>query len=180
MDFLPKDYEIPSKPGKYFKFNQGENVFRILGSAITGWEAWTSEQVEDENGKMVEKRSPIRKHEGDAFDMDEIEDPEATKHFMIFPVWSPKDKRIQVLEITQSMIKRPITSLSKNKAWGDVTGYDIVVTKIGEKKETRYTVNPLPPEPMSDEISTAWGAVQAEGFDLERMYVNGDPFGTKE
>ena len=43
MDFLPKTYEIPQAPSSYMKLQKGSNRFRILSSAMTGYEYWNLE-----------------------------------------------------------------------------------------------------------------------------------------
>ena len=36
--FLPENYKSPE--GNYMKLQDGENTFRVLSSAIVGWEYW--------------------------------------------------------------------------------------------------------------------------------------------
>ena len=38
--FLPDDYDVPNAAANYMKFQQGTNKFRVLGSAIIGYELW--------------------------------------------------------------------------------------------------------------------------------------------
>ena len=51
-DFLPKDYETPEIPSHYMELEEGVNTFRILSSAIVGYEWWVDSS---ENG-----RKPMR------------------------------------------------------------------------------------------------------------------------
>jgi hypothetical protein len=39
-DFLPTGYELPTNKGKFMKLQKGENKFRILDKALTGWLDW--------------------------------------------------------------------------------------------------------------------------------------------
>ena len=39
-DFLPKDYETPETPSNYMELAEGQNYFRVLASAVVGYEWW--------------------------------------------------------------------------------------------------------------------------------------------
>lgn len=168
MDFLDPNYKVPEKPSAYMKFKQGENRFRILSSAIVGYEGWTQAQ----GGK------PIRKRQGEAFAISEV-DPDTIKHFWAFFVWNFEAKKVQVLELTQTSVMKPIASLTKNKAWGDPTKYTLVVEKSGEKLETEYVVNPEPPCPLDEDGVKAWNEIKGK-VNLEALYDSGDPFGDEK
>ena len=51
-DFLPDGYETPVIPSNYMELEERKNAFRILSSAIVGYEWW----VDAEEGS----RKPIR------------------------------------------------------------------------------------------------------------------------
>ncbi len=165
---LPDEYEVPQKVGNYMKFQDGENQFRFLTPAIIGWEGW----VETDEGN----RKPIRHKMDEPFDPSEI-DPETIKHFWAIVVWNYKEKRVQILEITQKGIQRSLRALEKSKAWGSLLGYDILVTKSGQKLETEYTVNPCPPKMIDKEITKAYKEMY---IDLERLFTGEDPFIKKD
>jgi hypothetical protein len=166
MGFLPESYEVPQSSGKYMKFQVGDNRFRVLGQPIIGNEGWH----EDENGKK-----PIRKRPLESFQVDEV-DPETIKHFWAMPVWNYRERRVQVLELTQKTIMKAIATLSKDQDWGDPTEYDLVVSKVGDGLETEYAVTPKPKTPVSGPVAEGWAEMQGT-FDLERLYEGGDPFG---
>lgn len=147
------------------KFKVGENRFRILTPAIVGTLGWTQAQ----GGK------PIRKPVGVPHIVNEV-DPSTLKHFWAFGVWNVNAKKVQVLELTQKTIMRAIKALTQDEDWGKPTGYDIVVTKIGDGLETEYSVNPKPQTPVSEEVKEAWSQVKPK-FDLNRLFESGDPFG---
>jgi hypothetical protein len=42
-EFLPTNYEVPVSDGNYMKLKIGENRFRVLSSAIVGYEYWTKD-----------------------------------------------------------------------------------------------------------------------------------------
>jgi hypothetical protein len=166
MSFLPADYKEPKPLGNYMKLEDGENNFRILSSAITGWEYWIND-VNDE-GKAI--RKPVRIKPDGQVGMDFADN---TKHFWAFVVYNQDAKRIQILEITQRTIQKAIMALIKNVKWGDPKNYDITIVKSGKDLDTEYTVTPNPKEELDKEILKQYEAMNIE---LEELYKSGDPF----
>lgn len=173
-DFLSDDYKVPST-SRYMKFSAGENRFRILGSfadqtAIMGMEYW---KTTPEGG-----RKPVRVEMGINIPLTELEEKEdgeldMPKHFWALPVYNYQEGMIQILEITQKTILNAIKDLSRNKKWGNPLEYDIVVTKTGEKFETKYTVMPDPKEPISEAIQEAKKATK---INIVALFSGDDPF----
>lgn len=175
-NFLPADYEVPVKPGKYMKFQDGENRFRILDTPIMGWEWWVHEDgsIVQRGEKRLKGDKPVRCR------MSEFTEEGATetaKHFWAMKVWNYKDKRVQLLEITQSKIQKPIKTYSKDEDWGSPLGYDLVVTKTGEGLETDYTVTPKPAKPLDKEIKAKSDSTKVN---LTALYEGKEPFETSE
>lgn len=157
--------EIPETAGKYLKLKQGENRLRILGPSIAGSEGWT---------KVEGKKKPIRKKMGEAFATGEV-DESTLKFFWAMPIWNYADNKVQAAEFTQKSIMKSLKKLADNKAWGEPTQYDIVITKEGEMMDTEYSLVPEPKSPLEETIKTAWEAVKPT-FDLNRLFESGDPF----
>ncbi len=171
--FLPDDYTPPETSGKYMKFKLGENRFRILSpKALIGYVGWT-ERIE--NGKKL--RQPVRKRTGESWQLGEVE-RDRVRHFLAFAIYNYAEKRVQVLEITQSGIIKSLHALTKDSDYGDPRGYDVTVTRRGEGMDTEYTVLPKPPRPVAEEVSAQWTELQRDGFDISRLLSNGDPFGS--
>ena len=168
-EFFPKGYEVPVQAGNYMKFEDGENTFRVLGKAVVGYEFWNVE------GKPVR----VAKDKLDTINQNDIRrdpvsgNPEKVKHFWAFPVWNYEAKRLQILQITQSTIMTAIKALVDNAKWGAPQGYDITVTKTGQKLTTEYAVMPNPHAPVPEE---AQKALKATHIELERLFTGDNPF----
>lgn len=177
-DFMPEDYKVPST-SRYMKFSAGANKFRILGSfndqtAIMGMEYWKSTT---DGG-----RKPIRVIMGTPIPITELEEKEdgeldMPKHFWALPVYNYQEGMMQILEITQKTIMNAIKDLSRNKKWGNPAEYDIVVTKTGEKFETKYTVMPDPKEEMSDAVKEAKKSTK---INIVALFSGDDPWKVDE
>ena len=163
-DFLPSDYK-EEKSG-YAKLEEGENRFRILSSAIVGWEYW------NENNEGA--RKPIRKRLTEDLIIGEIQEPDTVRKFWAFVVWNYKQETIQILELTQKSIKNAILSLIKNPKWGSpVNSYDIVIIRQGTDKNTKYSVTPDPREPTTDKILNEYNKTY---INLDALFRGEDPF----
>lgn len=159
MSFLPSNYERPITNSNYYKLQNGDNRFRILGSAIVGYEYWTPD------------KKPVRSH-----DKPTPTNDTPVRHFWAFPVWDYKSKNVKVCEITQATIQGAIEDLAHDENWGDPTGYDLIIKKTGEKMETEYSVVPVPPKPLHPDIAKLYAEAN---INLDVLFENGDPFGGK-
>lgn len=162
-DFLGKDYKAPVYPSNYMKFEDGENTFRVLSSAVTGFSYWTTSK-KPVRSKMMFEETP------DDAQLSK-EGKFQPKHFWAFVVWNYKAERVQILELTQKSIQDAILALVNNKKWGDPVKYDITVSKAGEGLDTEYTVMPNPHSPADGK----WFA-DAEAVNVQALFSNGDPF----
>ncbi len=164
-DFLPKNYEVPQSPSNYMKLVEGENTFRILSSAIIGWEYWTTENKPvraKEN--WTEKPTNIKINKNGNW---------TTKHFWAFCVYSHKEGTVQILELTQKTIQSAIKALVKNEKWGDVKGFDITITRIGEGLDTEYSVMPNPHSSLNPTVQKEYEDMNIK---LEALFSGDDPF----
>lgn len=157
--FGDPNYKMPVT-SNYMKFKDGENTFRVLSSAITGYVYFNTEN------------KPIRSQHDFDVTPGKKEDGEV-KHFWAFAVWNYADERVQILELTQKGVMGFIQSLVSNKRWGNPTGYDITVNKSGAGLKTDYEVMANPHSPLEQKIAEAWSKCRV---DLRELYTNGDPF----
>lgn len=163
MTFLPTNYEAPKAEGNYFKLQKGENRFRILGPAITGWEYWTKDSKPVRSKEAWEEvPENAKRNDNGGFQ----------KHFWAFPVWNYDASKVQIMELTQKSIQGAIQAYVENKKWGDPTGYDLVVTRVGDGLETEYTTiaEPHSEAPKAD----------ASKIDLQALFKGEDPFAEKD
>lgn len=158
-NFLPKDYKIPTT-SNYMKFLEGDNTFRVMSSAIIGYEYFNTEN------KPVRSREPFD-------ETPDIKKDGSVKHFWAFIVWNYEAKRIQILELTQKGIMGTMQEYVKNEKWGAPTEYDFIVNRKGSGLETEYkvTVNP-----QSDTPEEATATLEKMTINLEALYTGADPF----
>ncbi len=177
-----ENYEIPSTSG-YFKFEEGENVFRILGAfsekkAIQGIEYWTT---------IEGKRKPVRlakKADGtfpvvpvDQLETNKFGDLDVPKYFWALPVWDYQEKKVKILEITQKKIIKYIQTMIANPKWGDPREYDLIITKEKSNGKVEYTCSCNPKESLSQEIIEAYGQTP---INIQALFTGDNPFEKEE
>jgi len=169
--FLPTDYELPQSGSKYMKLSEGENVFRILSPAITGWEYWEG---------SGQDRKPIRVRTKDEVPekyLNTKDWQQRANHFWAFVVWNRNAEEVQILELKQKELMRAIKGFVENKKWGDPTHYDLTITKAktgSDAKDVEYTVIPDPKEVLDPDIFEYYKNL---GVNLKALYDGTDPFG---
>lgn len=174
-EFLPQGYKEPSE-SNYMSFLDGENTFRILGSATLGWEYWT-EVFEDGEKKQ---RSHRVKTEAE-IPMDEVVLNKfgnlAYTFFWIFPVYNFVDERLQLLQVTQKSIRDQMLGYIKNPKWGDPKEYSFVVTRLKESGKTKYSTIAEPKEPLDTEILKKYERMH---IDMSAWMAGKDPFSSEK
>ena len=167
-NFLPKDYEVPVQSGNYFKLEKGDNVFRVLSSAIVGYEYWNN----DNKPMRLERHPETLPADARIEESGKV----AIKHFWAFIVWNYKASKVQMMEITQATIQSAINNLVSDEDWGDPKAYDIKITRTGDKLETEYSVSPKPHSPIKPDIQSAFSNTP---FSLNNLFVGEDVFDVK-
>ena len=161
-DFFPSsDYKVPST-SNYMKLTEGEHNFRVLSSAIVGFEYFNRDN------------KPVRYREYPEEIPNDIKSDGRLNHFWAFAVWNYEAKRIQILEITQKSIQMPMQALINNPKWGNPKGYDITITRKGTgMQDTEYAVMPNPHSELDLAIIETYKRVQPN---LEGLFDGLDPF----
>ena len=167
--FLPKNYEKPASGGGYMKLEDGDNIFRVLSDAITGFEYWTIDN-KPVRSVGVPSETPNIKCDKDG-------NPQRIKHFWAFTVWNYKTKNVEILELTQSSIQTSILNLSSDEDWGDPKGCDLKVTRKGQGLDTEYAVSPKPRKDIAPEVKEA---KEKKFINLKALYWGGNPFDENE
>jgi len=91
MFFPNQDYTIPTS-SKYMRLVEGKNKFRVLSSAIVGWEYWNIQDKPVRQQEPFEDMPEDIKHDKDG--------RVSIKHFWAFVVWNYQEKKVQILELT--------------------------------------------------------------------------------
>lgn len=164
--FLPEGYEAPVTGGGYMKLQDGDNIFRVLSSAIVGYEYWTNEN------KPVRSPKPFESIPSN-IKLDKEGNPTKIKHFWAFVVWNYATKNVEILELTQTSIQQSITNLVKDEDWGDPKKYDIKVNRTGVGLDTEYETNPKPHKEIDEAILFAY---EKKEINLKALYTGGNPF----
>ena len=164
-DFFPtEDYKIP-ETSNYMKLTEGEHTFRVVSSAITGFEYFNKEN------KPIRSREPFEEVPND------IKKDGRINHFWAFIIWNYDAKRLQIMEITQKTIMTPLKALIDNPKWGSPKNYDITITRKGTTiNDTEYAVMPNPHTELSDDIKTLY---IGSNIKLQNLYDGADPFSDK-
>jgi len=155
--------------GQYFKAkNPGEYTLRVLADPIPGELGWKG-------------KKPVRKRAGESWTEADCDDVDKVRTVWMCPVWSYDEKKVMVWEIPQKSIRDAIRGLVKKKAWGPITGYDVVLERKGTGLEdTEYSLTPENKGDVSNEVLKAWDDVNAFGkFNIEELFSGGDPFDAK-
>ena len=167
MSFLPSEYKEPENINGYMKLIEGNNSFRILSSAIVGWEYWTKDKKPVRSKTPFEETPNIKKNPKTGQD-------EPVKEFWAFVVFNYHVGKIQILEITQKTIKSGIQSLIDNPKWGDIFKYDVVITKTVTGDKTTYQVIAEPP--VGETKESIVEEYKGMKINLEALYDGKDPF----
>jgi hypothetical protein len=160
-NFFPsEDYKVPVT-SNYMKLVEGSNKFRVLSSAIVGYEYF-----KDDN-KPVRSREPFEETPG-------IKKNGKVSHFWAFLVWNYDAKRVQILELSQKSIQNQFQAYIKNPDWGHPKEYDVTINRKGTSMmDTEYTVMPSPHKPIDPEIQKQADHIKV---DLTALYEGLDPF----
>lgn len=164
--FLPEGYDKIPSSSRYMKLKEGENTFRVLSVAVTGWLYWnTANKPVRFKNRLLETPNDIRT-ESDG-------KPAKIKHFWAFVVWNYDEKMIQLLEVTQNQIMTGIKALVDSKHWGDPKGYDISISRSGSGFETEYVTQGIPPIVLSKTVADEYAKLTVN---LEGLFTGEDPF----
>ena len=164
--FKDANYKVPVS-SNYLKLTEGNHKFRILGSAIVGWEYF------DNDNKPVRSREPFD-------ETPNIKPYSSVNHFWFFPVYNWEAEKIQLLEIKQKTIQNQMKDYLDNSDWGTPEevgqpfGYDFTIIRKGTtKNDTEYKVITSPHKPIDEEIVKKYEEME---INLDVLFEGGNPF----
>ena len=171
-DFLPEGTTIPKGESNYMRFSKPENKFRVLASAITGYELWVS-------GKPKRsKENEFTSTDLEKADIDKFTGKKKTpQYFWAFPVFNYQTGKIEILEVTQVTIMRGIEDYLKDEDYGDPKNYDLNVIRDETGDKVEYRVKAKPPKPLDEGIQVAFNDMK---INLRALYESKDPFSTED
>lgn len=147
------------------KLKEGNNTFRVLSSAVTGYEYW-----DNQNKVIRSKKEFVGVPENIKV---EANGKSKINFFIAFIVWNCEAKKIQMLSITQKTIQKYIIELKNNPAWSSPKGYDITINKSGSGLTTKYSCVANPPSPTDPAVLEMYSKMK---IDLEALFVGGEIF----
>lgn len=170
--FFPEGYAPPVSKSRYTSFDIGETKLRILSSAIAGVEFWVedgskSKPVRFKTGEQPKDQEYIKKT------FKPNRNGSYGKNFVAFTVFNYRTEQIEVCELTQASIIRPLFDLARDEDWGNPIGYDIKINKSGTGVDTSYALSPVPHKPVPVEIQDAYMDTPVK---LEALFTGEDPF----
>lgn len=163
---LPKP---PNSSSQFAKFQEGINKFRVLSDVVFGWEGWKDNKPFRHEG-MECKIKP------EQVDKNQSGNPNIN-FFWALVVWNYKEKKIQVLNITQKTIMGVLYELEQKEEFGDIKGYDIEITKSKEGDKTKYLTVGMPPKTLAGEIKELYEKTDVK---LDALFKGEYPFPVEE
>ncbi len=153
---LPKP---PASSSQFAKLQDGINRFRFLSDVVFGWEGWKDNKPFRHEG-MECKIKP------EQVDLNQNQKPNIN-FFWAAVVWNYKEKKIQVLELTQKTIMSSLYDYEQKEEFGDIKGYDVEINRIKENDKVKYLTAGMPPKAVSKEIKKAYESTEVK---LEALF----------
>ena len=160
--------ELKKTDGGFYDLEQGQNQFRIVVTPV-----WGYKYNFENRGEAKEMSHPFYAPSNP--EVKENKNKLALNAAMV--IYDYSSKQLRPFNIHQKKILNAIDGYEANPKYGDVTGYDVIVGKTGEGRETRYEVMVNPPEDMPKEVKEALKEVE---IDMENVFVGDSPIIRKE
>lgn len=144
--------------------------FRFFGSAILGWQGWVKDPETGNNKPIRWERKP------DELPPNIEPDRQGNINLTFFVaglVWDYTNDRFGIMQVTQKSVLERIDKLERDEDYGEITGYDIKITRRMKGDFTNYELAPTPPKPPAKSIQAAYEDLYCN---LAALYDGGDPF----
>ncbi len=156
QEFIAKGYKLPSKSEQFMKLKNGQNKFRILSPATCGYVVFDPLKKPH---RRLEEEGAFSEQE-----LNELGTEDKCKHFMYFLVWNYQEGKVQVLELTQQSLKKPLLDYIENEEYGNPLNYDVSIKKEGESLTTQYSLIASPPKPRAEIITEELAKIKYNQF----------------
>jgi hypothetical protein len=147
---------------------QEEKEYRIrfMGEGITGYEAWTT-QNKPMRWSVLPDELPAN------IRVDENSNTQVAKYFVTGIVWDYDTELFRVLSITQKTVLDQLFKYMKDEDYGDAERYDIVLSRKGSDKNTKYSLLAKPPKAVAASIKASFTELD---WDLTKLFANQNPW----
>ncbi len=160
--------ELNKNESSFYSLEQGQNEFRIVSDFAWGYKYNFENREEAE-----EKEYPFYK----LSDKKVQENRHKLNLSAAMVLYDYETEQLMSFNIHQKNILNAIKGYAENDKYGDPTGYDLVITKTGEGRETRYQVIANPPEELPKKVKKALDEVEIK---MENVYEGESPIVRKE
>ena len=167
-DFLPKGTSIPKGESNYMRLSEAENKFRVLSSAVVGYELWVE-------GKPLRMRvNEFTSEQLAKADMNKFTGKRKTpQYFWSFVVYNYQTQKIEILEVTQVTVMRGIEDFLNDSDYGDPKTYDLTVIRDEAGDRVEYRVKAKPPKKLDEGITKAY---EDMNINLNALFDGTNPF----
>jgi hypothetical protein len=99
------------------------------------------------------------------------------KFAIALPIFHFEDGKVKVIQFTQKSIISELDQIAQMEDYEDLLAWDFTLGRTGSKLTTVYTLRPVPRRAATNKvIEAAWEEARAQGFDIKRLLIGGDPF----
>jgi len=138
--------ELDKSGSAFYELEQGQNEVRIVSDFVWGYKYDYANRAE-----AKEKKYPF-------YPVGSKEAKELSHKLTLVAamvLFDYKSGDLKSFNIHQKKILNPMRAYVENDKYGDLTGYDIVISKTGEGRDVEYSVIANPPEAMGKEVKEA-------------------------
>jgi len=159
---IPQGYEVPASSGSYMRFEEGQNRFRILMSALLTWTVW---EDDGQNNKTV-KRYPYHPNQRPP--------GKEVNHCWNLLVLDYKQEKVAVLEVNQKTIQEAIATYTRMPGYDNYLTYDFIVTRTGSGMRSKYTIMATMPSQVPLNLAKEI-ELSLQIANMEVLFNGGDP-----